>query len=121
MSKLKAIHIKNVKGEKREPPRMSWILISEKTAGAQNLSMGVNETYPGGMVPDHVHEKEEEVMLFLAGRGMLITEEEQISLEPGVAVYNPPGVKHRIVNTGDEVLRFVWIYSPQLPSHRIGR
>lgn len=98
---------------------MSWILISEKTAGSQNLSMGVNETYPGGMIPDHVHEKKE-LMLFLGGRGMLITAEEQILLEPGVAVYNPPGVKHRIVNTGDEVLRFVWIYAPQLPSHRIG-
>lgn len=51
---------------------------------------------------------------------MLITAEEQILLEPGVAVYNPPGVKHRIVNTRDKVLRFVWIYAPQLPTHRIG-
>ncbi|MGQ9695617.1 MAG: hypothetical protein ACUVWV_12835 [Thermodesulfobacteriota bacterium] len=57
MPKLKAIPIKDVKGERRAPLRMSWILISAKTAGSQNLSMGVNETYPGGMVADHVHEK----------------------------------------------------------------
>jgi mannose-6-phosphate isomerase-like protein (cupin superfamily) len=88
--------------------------------GSQNLAMGVNETYHGSMVPDHVHESEEEVMLFLAGRGMFITDDEQIPLEPGMAVYNPPGGKHRIVNTGDEVLRFVWIYAPQLKNHRIG-
>jgi hypothetical protein len=25
-----------------------------------------------------------------------------------------------IINTGDEVLRFVWIYSPQLAGHRKG-
>jgi hypothetical protein len=50
MSKVKVVRIKDVKGERREPPRTSWILV--------------------------------------------------------------------IVNTGDEVLRFVWIYSPQLPSHR---
>jgi mannose-6-phosphate isomerase-like protein (cupin superfamily) len=120
MSKLKVVNIKDVKGERREPPRTSWILISEKMVGSQNLSMGVNETYPGGMVPDHIHESEEEVMLFLAGRGLFITDDEQIPLEPGMAVYNPPGGKHRIVNTGDEVLRFVWIYSPQLKTHRIG-
>ena len=51
--------------------------------GSQNLSMGVNETYPGGMVPDHIHEKEEEVMLFLAGRGMFITDDEQIPWSRG--------------------------------------
>lgn len=120
MAKPKSINFKDVKGEIREPPRMSWILISEKMVGSKNVSMGVKETYPGAMVPDHLHENEEEVMFFLSGRGIFITDdEEQISLESGVAIYNPPGVKHRIVNTGDEVLRFIWIYAPQLKSHRI--
>ena len=71
MSELKVINIKDVKGERRDPPRMSWVLVSEKTVGAQNLAMGVNETYPGGMVPEHKHDKEEEVMFFLAGPGDL--------------------------------------------------
>jgi len=118
MSELKVVNIKDVKGERRDPPRMSWILVSEKTVGAQNLAMGVNETYAGGMVPEHVHEKEEEVMFFLAGRGVFVTEGREIPLEPGVCIYNPPGKPHKIINTGDEVLKFVWIYSPPLPSHR---
>jgi hypothetical protein len=41
-----------------------------------------------------------------------------IELKPGICVYNPPGEYHSIVNTGDEVLKFIWIYSPQLDSHR---
>ncbi len=69
MSELKVVHIKDVKGEHRDPPRTSWILVSEKTVGSQNLAMGVNETYPGGMVPEHKHDQEEEVMFFLAGPG----------------------------------------------------
>lgn len=73
MSELKVVHIKDVKGERRDPPRMSWILVSEKTVGAQNLSMGVNETYAGGMVPEHKHDNEEEVMYFVAGRGTFVT------------------------------------------------
>jgi len=119
VSSVKVVHIKDVEGQRRDPPRTSWILVSEKTVGSKNIAMGVNETYPGGMVPEHMHETEEEVMLFLSGRGMFVTEEEEIPLEPGVCIYNPPGAKHKILNTGDEVLRFVWIYSPQLKSHRV--
>lgn len=118
MSGLKVVNIKDVKGERRDPPRTSWILVSEKTVGSKNLAMGVNETLPGGMVPEHKHETEEEVMFFMAGRGKFITADREIDLEPGVCIYNPPGEMHKIVNTGDEVLRFVWIYAPQLPSHR---
>jgi mannose-6-phosphate isomerase-like protein (cupin superfamily) len=118
MSELKVIHVKDIKGERRDPPRMSWILVSEKTVGSQNLAMGINETYPGGMVPEHKHDTEEEVMYFYAGRGMFVTEGREIPLEPGVCIYNPPGKLHKIINTGDEVLKFVWIYSPQLASHK---
>lgn len=118
MSAVKAVHIKDVPGEKRDPPRVSWVLVSEKTVGARHLAVGINETAPGSMVPEHKHDREEEVMLFLSGRGKFVTEDEEIPLEPGVCIFNPPGGKHRIVNTGDEVLRFVWIYSPPLASHR---
>ena len=118
MSELKVVNIKDVKGERRDPPRMSWVLVSEKTVGVQNLAMGVNETYPGGMVPEHTHDKEEEVMFFLAGRGTFVPRAGRSPLSPGSAFITPPGKPHKIINTGDEVLRFVWIYSPQLPSHR---
>jgi hypothetical protein len=36
MSELKVVHIKDVKGERRDPPRLSWILVSEKTVGLSN-------------------------------------------------------------------------------------
>ena len=118
MPSATAVHIKDVKGEKRDPPRVSWVLVSEKTVGAKQVAVGINETAPGSMVPEHTHASEEEVMLFLSGRGKFVTEDQEIPLEPGVCVFNPPGGKHKILNTGDEVLRFVWIYSPPLASHR---
>jgi len=118
MSGLKVVDIKNVAGERRDPPRTSWILVSEKTVGSKNLALGVNETEPGSMVPEHIHESEEEVMLFLEGEGKFITKDEEIALKPGICVYNPPGEKHKIVNTGSTKLKFVWVYAPQLESHR---
>ena len=75
-------------------------------------------SYPGGMVPEHKHDTEEEVMYFLSGKGKFITKDREIDLHEGICIYNPPGETHKIVNTGDEVLKFVWIYSPQLESHR---
>jgi len=61
MSKVKAIHIADSKEIKQDPPRTSWILISEKTVGLKNIAMGVNETYPGSMEQEHMHNTEEEV------------------------------------------------------------
>ncbi|MCK7540312.1 MAG: hypothetical protein MZV63_60175 [Marinilabiliales bacterium] len=64
------VNIKDVTGERKGPPlRTSWILVSEKTVGSKNLAMGVNETHPGSMVPEHKHDTEEEVMFFLSGHG----------------------------------------------------
>ncbi len=118
MSNLKVVDSHTVEAIFREG-RTSWILISEQTVGAQNLAMGVNETHVGGMVPKHKHDTEEEVMYFLQGTGQFITEDDVIDLRPGICIYNPPGSYHSIVNTGNEILKFVWIYSPQLESHRI--
>jgi len=119
MAGLKVVNIKDVEGIYKDPPRTSWILVSEKTVGSQNIAMGVNETSVGSCVPKHKHENEEEVMYFLQGTGKFVTKDEEIPLEPGVCIYNPPGEYHSIINTGDEPLKFVWIYSPQLDSHRI--
>jgi mannose-6-phosphate isomerase-like protein (cupin superfamily) len=118
MSGLKFVDIKNVAGERKDPPRTSWILVSEKTVGSKNLALGVNETEPGSMVPEHMHESEEEVMLFLEGEGKFITKDQEIALHPGICVYNPPGEMHKIVNTGATKLKFVWVYAPQLKAHR---
>ena len=119
MAGLKWVDIADMEGELKGPPyRKSWILVSEKMCDSQNLAMGVNETPVGGEVPPHKHETEEEVMYFIQGKGQFKTENETIELRPGICVYNPPGAVHNIVNTGDEVLKFIWIYSPQLGSHR---
>jgi len=118
MKGLKVVDIKDVEGIKRDPPRTSWILVSENTVGSKNISMGVNETDPGSEVPEHVHNKEEEVMFFLEGKGKFIVPGREIDLYPGIAIYNPPGESHKIINTGESKLKFVWIYSPQLESQK---
>lgn len=116
--KLTHINIKDVKEIRKDENRTSWEIVSERTVGAKNLSVGLNETYPGQMVPAHKHDNEEEVMFFISGQGRFVTKDEEFDLVPGTVVYNPPGDQHKIINTGNEVLRFIWIYSPQLDRQR---
>jgi putative monooxygenase len=120
MAKLTWFDRNTIDGELKGPPyRKSWALVTEKTCGAQNVSVGYNETPVGGEVPRHKHDKEEEIMYFIEGKGEFRTDSEIIQIRPGIIVYNPPGDFHNIVNTGDTPIKFVWVYSPQLESQRV--
>jgi mannose-6-phosphate isomerase-like protein (cupin superfamily) len=115
---LKVVKIKDVQAVHQDGGRANWLLVSENTIGAQNLAMGVNETQPGGFVPEHVIETAEEVMYFLSGTGQFISKEQVVEIEPGMCIYSSPGTSISIKNTGKEVLKFIWIITPQLPKHR---
>ena len=111
---------KDIEGVKKDPPRVSKILISEHTVGAKNIAMGTNVTEVGSKIPGHVHEDEEEAMFVVSGKGKLVIEGDpnEYPLEPGTAIFSPKGVKHEIVNVGDEPFKIVGAYSPPLPAHR---
>jgi len=112
------VDAKTVEGVKKIPSRTSKLLISEISVGATGFSMGQNVTDVGSRIPEHAHEDTEEGMYLISGQGRLITDEGEQDLVPGMAIYMPPGVKHSIVNTGDEPMKLVWVYSPPLPNHR---
>jgi mannose-6-phosphate isomerase-like protein (cupin superfamily) len=107
-----------VEGVKKVPNRVSKLLLSEMSVGIQGFSMGQNVTEVGSQIPEHAHEESEEGMFVFSGKGRLITDEGEQDLVPGMAIYMPPGVKHSIINTGNEDLKLVWVYSPALPQHR---
>lgn len=114
------VHESEIEGERREPPRVSKILISEHTVGATKIAMGVNTTEVGSRIPRHSHENEEEAMFIIQGEGKLVIGdgEEEIPVKAGSAIYSPLGVEHTIYNTGDIPLKLVWAYAPPLPAHR---
>ncbi|MGB9839277.1 cupin domain-containing protein [Thermovenabulum sp.] len=112
------VHESEIEGVKRIPPRVSKVLICNKTVGATQISMGVNVTEVGSKIPAHNHDNQEEAMFIVSGKGKLIVEGEgEYELTPGTAIFAPVGVKHEIVNTGDEPIKIVWAYAPPLPEH----
>jgi quercetin dioxygenase-like cupin family protein len=94
------------------PGRDWYYLLGPMNSGAKNLTFGLAE-FPGGtLAAPHVHGAEEEIIFILSGVGATIAGEQEIRLEPGVAVFIPPGLTHQIRADGPEPLRLVTLFSP---------
>ena len=76
MKKQLYVKAADVEGEYRNPPRVSKLLLAPKYGGVKNLSMGMNITEVGSMIPEHVHEDSEEVLFLISGRAKLVIEGE---------------------------------------------
>jgi len=110
MKKLPFVKAADVEGDHRTPPRVSKLLLAPKFGGVKNLSMGMNITEVGSMIPEHAHETSEEVLFLISGRAKLVIEGEgEWEIGPETAFYSPVGKKHRLENIGDEPLKLVWV------------
>jgi mannose-6-phosphate isomerase-like protein (cupin superfamily) len=56
--------------------------------------------------------KSSEVYYILTGRGELDIDQDTVQVQPGQAIYVPPGAKQRIRNTGQDELGFICIVDP---------
>jgi mannose-6-phosphate isomerase-like protein (cupin superfamily) len=118
MAELPYVVAADIEGEYRDPPRRSKLLLAPKYGGVINVSMGMNITDVGSMIPDHIHEDSEEVLFLISGRAKLVIEGEgEWEIGPETAFYSPIGKSHRVENIGDEPLKLVWVYCPPLAGH----
>lgn len=66
----------------------------------------------GGGTDFHTHESSGELMVFTQGQGRAWLAGQEYELKPGVAIYAPPGVEHRTLNTGSVPLEIVCVFMP---------
>ncbi|MCL4459542.1 MAG: cupin domain-containing protein [Chloroflexi bacterium] len=90
--------------------RVSDLLTPER-AGTKNMILGTSVYNPGSVTWAKIHNFEEAVYV-VSGRGIFYVEEEAISLEPGTALFIPPGARHNIENNGTEPLVFIFAAAP---------
>jgi mannose-1-phosphate guanylyltransferase len=64
---------------------------------------------PGEEVGRHVTTKKEEVIIVLRGSATVHAGEETITLHPGATHFIPEGVNHNVVNTGKDVLEYLYV------------
>jgi len=79
-------------------------LISEKEHGLKVTGMLINIPV-GKQVPEHIHEEQDDVLYPLQGRAIMwVDGTGNFSLEPGVIVRVPKGVKHKISDVTENLL-----------------
>lgn len=81
-------------------------------AGSRYFDFRTSSYPPGGRVDPHVHEVAEQVYYFIAGAGRAECGTETRAVGPGDVMFVPAGVRHSLVSTGDDDLRFVVVTSP---------
>jgi mannose-6-phosphate isomerase-like protein (cupin superfamily) len=82
------------------------------TGNSENQSLAEATVPPGGETEEHYHRASEEIYLFTHGSGRLRLGDEEGEVAVGDTVVIPPGIPHKLWNTGDEPLRLLCCCSP---------
>lgn len=73
------------------------------------FSFGVAELPPGGQIEKHAHHDREEVFYILEGTGTLTVDGDVVEFGEGQAVWFDQGCEHLLINTGDVLLRCLFV------------
>lgn len=76
------------------------------------FAMGTQSVAPGGYVREHSHDRNEEALYVLEGRGRAVIEGQEYALTPGTALFLGRNNRHMFINEGDTALRWVWLILP---------
>ena len=89
-------------------------IIGQETVGAKNVELLLGIIDPGGQAEPHFHSDIEQIIYLLEGSVEIEMRGEREKMEPGDAVYFPPGEKHQVDVLGDQPARLLVIYAPPL-------
>jgi uncharacterized cupin superfamily protein len=89
-----------------------------RAAAGEDIGCSLYELPAGERAwPYHYHTKNEEALYVLAGTGTLRLDDEEHDLAPGAYVAFPTGEEsaHRVINDGDETLRYLVVSTMDEP------
>jgi quercetin dioxygenase-like cupin family protein len=110
MPKLETAHVDSCTVH-HLPGRDWFYLLGPVNCQTKNLAFGLAEFPGNSMAASHTHAEEEEIIYILTGEGAILTPEEEILLKPGLAVFIPPRLEHRIRVDGDQPMKLVTLFS----------
>lgn len=87
-------------------------LLAHRNSAIRNQSLAEARLPVGGATQEHYHPRTEEIYYITHGTGRMRIEGETRDVRPGDAIAIPPGQKHKLWNTGKEILRLLCCCAP---------
>jgi mannose-6-phosphate isomerase-like protein (cupin superfamily) len=87
-------------------------LLAYRNSVIRQQSLAEARLAVGGSTLEHYHVKTEEIYYITHGQGRISIEGEVREVKAGDAIAIPPGMKHKLWNTGADVLRLVCCCAP---------
>ncbi len=87
-------------------------LLAHRNSPIRNQSLAEARLPVGDATQEHFHPRAEEIYYITHGTGRIRIENETREVKAGDAIAIPPGQKHKLWNTGGEVLRLLCCCAP---------
>jgi len=87
-------------------------LLAHRNSAIRNQSLAEARLAPGTSTQEHYHVQAEEIYFITAGTGRMRIEAEEQDVAPGDAIAIPPGRRHKLTNTGTDVLTLLCCCAP---------
>jgi len=87
-------------------------LLAHRNSAIRHQSLAEARVPPGGSTQEHYHPRTEEIYYITQGTGRMRIEDETRDVKPGDAIAIPPGRRHKLWNTGGDVLRLLCCCAP---------
>src|ERR1700722_15524478 len=87
-------------------------LLAYRNSSVRNQSLAEARLPVGGSTQEHYHPRAEEIYFITTGSGKIRIEAEERPVKAGDAIAIPPGLKHKLWNTGAETLKLLCCCAP---------
>jgi mannose-6-phosphate isomerase-like protein (cupin superfamily) len=96
--------------QQNENHRLVRMVFKKAELLASSINAVEQSTYfAGGRSPVHAESDSEEIIYFRRGKGQVLRGNEYVDVGPGSAVTIPLGMRHHVVNTGEDTLEHILI------------
>lgn len=87
-------------------------LLNQDNSSCKFMSIATILLDPGKSSTPHFHKEMEEIYYIIDGEGFIEIDEQITAIKSGHAILLPIGSKHKITNTGKNVMKFISVDSP---------
>jgi putative monooxygenase len=98
--------------------RKVFRVVNDKLVKSEHMAAGLTIFDPGEASSLHSHPESEEIDFIVKGRGDVVSGNERAAFAENSFMFIPKGVEHQHVNTGEEPMWLIWMYTPggELPT-----